>query len=99
MTDGLLQSTEVDEHVYHECLVQPAMVTHGNPKKVFIGGGGEGATLREVLKHASVEECVMVDIDGDVVEMCRQHMPKHSDGAFEDPRTKLIIDDAKVGLE
>lgn len=41
----------------------------------------------------------MVDIDGDVVEMCRQHMPKHSAGAFEDPRTKLIIDDAKVGLE
>ena len=42
---------------------------------------------------------MMVDIDGDVVEMCRKHMPKHSAGAFEDPRTKLIIDDAKVGLE
>lgn len=99
MTDGLLQSTECDEHVYHESLVQPAMVTHGNPKRVFIGGGGEGATLREVLKHKSVEECMMVDIDGDVVEMCRKHMPKHSAGAFEDPRTKLIIDDAKAGLE
>lgn len=75
------------------------MVTHGNPKRVFIGGGGEGATLREVLKHKSVVECMMVDIDGDVVNMCKQHMPKHSAGAFDDPRTKLLIDDAKVGLE
>ena len=47
------------------------MVSHGNPKKVYIGGGGEGATLREVLKNKCVEECWMVDIDGDVVEMCR----------------------------
>lgn len=75
------------------------MLAHGNATKVFIGGGGEGATLREVLKNKTVTECQMVDIDGDVVEMCRKHMPKHSAGAFEDNRTTLIIDDAKVGLE
>ena len=66
-TDGLLQSTEKDEHVYHESLVQPSIVCHGNPKRVYIGGGGEGATLREVLRNKCVEECWMVDIDGDVV--------------------------------
>ena len=99
ITDNLIQSSEKDEHVYHESLVQPAMIAHGNPKKVYIGGGGEGATLREVLKNSCVEECWMVDIDGVCVDMCRQHMPKHSAGAFEDPRTKLIIDDAKTELE
>jgi thermospermine synthase len=52
-----------------------------------------------VLKNSSVEECMMVDIDGDVVQMCRDHMPKHSAGAFEDKRTKLVIDDAKAELE
>ena len=82
VTDGLLQSTEVDEHVYHESLVQPALCLHPSPKKVYIGGGGEGATLREVLKHACVERCDMVDIDGYVVDNCRKYMPKHSAGAF-----------------
>eukprot|EP00239_Pterosperma_sp_CCMP1384_P004285 CAMPEP_0197856242 /NCGR_PEP_ID=MMETSP1438-20131217/28180_1 /TAXON_ID=1461541 /ORGANISM="Pterosperma sp., Strain CCMP1384" /LENGTH=331 /DNA_ID=CAMNT_0043471643 /DNA_START=204 /DNA_END=1199 /DNA_ORIENTATION=+ len=99
ITDRLLQSSLGDEAIYHESLVQPAMTAHPNPKKVFIGGGGEGGTLREVLRHKSVTECVMVDIDGDVVEMCRKHTPEYSAGAYENPRTKLIIDDAKGQLE
>merc|ERR1719230_321586 len=61
--DGLMQSCRVDEFVYHECLVHPAMLFHPNPKNVYIGGGGEGSTAREVLRHKSVEKCVMVDID------------------------------------
>eukprot|EP00959_Pyramimonas_sp_CCMP1952_P316238 6619039-Pyramimonas_sp.AAC.2 len=64
-----MQSAYKDERVYHESLVQPAMAAHACPKKVFIGGGGEGATLREVLRHKTVEECVMVDIDGEVVQV------------------------------
>jgi thermospermine synthase len=99
LNDGLLQSTYSDEYVYHECLVHPALVAHGNPKRVYIGGGGEGATLRECLKHSSVQKVIMVDIDGICVEQCKVHMPKHSAGAFEDPRTDLRIDDAKVQLE
>ena len=98
ITDGLMQSSERDEFVYHESLVHPALVAHPNPKRVFIGGGGEGATLREVLRHPSVEECVMVDIDGDVVNMCREHTPFYSAGAYDDPRTRLVIGDAKAGL-
>eukprot|EP00976_Prorocentrum_cordatum_P070398 1179914-Prorocentrum_minimum.AAC.2 len=69
ITDRLMQSAYKDERVYHESLVQPAMAAHACPKKVFIGGGGEGATLREVLRHKTVEECVMVDIDGEVVQV------------------------------
>jgi len=75
------------------------MCAHPSPKRVFIGGGGEGATLREVLRHPTVEECVMVDIDGDVVNYCRDHMPGHCAGVYKDPRAKLIIDDCKVQLE
>eukprot|EP01001_Neometanema_parovale_P007766 NODE_4058_length_1121_cov_134.299599_g3864_i0.p1 GENE.NODE_4058_length_1121_cov_134.299599_g3864_i0~~NODE_4058_length_1121_cov_134.299599_g3864_i0.p1 ORF type:complete len:321 (-),score=89.35 NODE_4058_length_1121_cov_134.299599_g3864_i0:82-1044(-) len=97
VTDGLAQSSQVDEHVYHELLVHPAMVAHGAPKKVYIGGGGEGATLRECLKYESVEEVVMVDIDAYVVDKCKEHLPGH--GNWEDKRGKVIIDDAKAVLE
>lgn len=99
ITDGLMQSSEVDEYVYHQSLVHPALTAHPNPKKVLIAGGGEGATLREVLKHPCVEECMMVDIDGIVVDMCREHTPFYSAGAYDDKRTNLIIGDAKAGLE
>jgi len=96
--DGLIQSCQCDEFVYHECLVHPALLSHPNPKTVFIGGGGEGSTAREVLRHKSVEKCVMVDIDGDVVKFCRDHLPENTE-AFNDPRLELIIDDAKVRME
>ena len=61
--DGKTQSALRDEHIYHESLVHPAMLAHPAPKNVYIGGGGEFATAREVLRHKSVEKCVMVDID------------------------------------
>lgn len=61
--DGKTQSAQFDEPIYHECLTHPAMLMHPAPKRVFIGGGGELATAREVVRHASVEKCVMVDID------------------------------------
>jgi spermidine synthase len=92
--DGLIQSAEVDERLYHELLVHPAMLLHPAPRRVLVLGGGEGATLREALRHRSVEEVVMVDLDGEVVEACRQHLPTWHAGAFDDPRTTLVIDDA-----
>jgi thermospermine synthase len=99
MLDGVLNSAEKDEYIYHESLVQPAMLAHPHPRTVFIGGGGEGATLREVLRHPSVEKAVMVDIDGDLVEVFRRDLPQYPQGAFDDPRTELIFDDAKKQLE
>ncbi|QOR94101.1 spermidine synthase [Thermosphaera chiliense] len=91
--DNYVQSTETDEHFYHELLVQPAMTLHPNPKRVLIIGGGEGATLREVLKHKTVEEAVMVDIDEKVVEFSKKYLEHMHRGSFDDPRSKVIIMD------
>ena len=97
--DGKTQSTEKDEFVYHESLVHPAMLCHPNPKSVFIGGGGEGGTLREVLAHNTVEQATMLDLDREVVELCRRYLPNHHQGSFDDPRTNLLHRDARAFLE
>ncbi len=98
MLDGKTQSAEADEHIYHESLVHPAMLTHRNPRTVFIGGGGEGGTLREVLSHPSVEQVVMIDLDQEVVEVCRRFLPNYHQGAFDDPRLELLHQDARAYL-
>ena len=97
--DHNIQTSLLDEHVYHECMSQPAMVLHPNPRKVAVFGGGEGATLREALAHNTVEEAVMVDIDRQLIEMVKEHMPEWHRGAFDDPRTKLIHTDARQYVE
>ena len=97
--DGKTQSTEVDEFIYHESLVHPAMLFHPDPKSVFIGGGGEGGTLREVLAHRSVESATMIDLDCEVVELCRAHLPNHHRGSFDDPRVTLRHEDARAFLQ
>ena len=91
--DGKIQSSEADEFIYHESLVHPAMITHPEPRTVLIAGGGEGATLREVLRHRTVERATMVDLDEQVVDVCRHYLPAFSAGAFEDPRAELIVGD------
>ncbi len=97
--DGLVQSTQVDEYIYHESLVHPAMITHPNPRRVLIIGGGEGATLREVLKHSTVEEAVMVDIDEDVVEICKQHLSELHAGSLYSTKARIVITDGKEFVE
>lgn len=92
--DGKWQSCTGDEFLYHEPLVHPAMLQHGAPKKVLILGGGEGATAREVLRWKTVAKVVMIDIDGDVVEACKQHLPEMHQSCFDDPRLEVVIDDA-----
>jgi len=92
--DGKIQSSEVDELIYHEALVHPAMITHPHPRNIFIGGGGEGATLREVLRHKTVENVVMVDLDKEVVDLCKKYLPSIHRGAFEDSRVELLHTDA-----
>jgi spermidine synthase len=99
MLDGKWQSSERDEFLYHEGLVHPPLILQGNPKKVLILGGAEGATIREVLRWTGVERIVMVDIDGEVVEACRELLPEMHQGAFDDPRVELIIDDAQKFIE
>ena len=93
--DFKIQSAQVDEHIYHESLVQPILISHPCPKRVLVIGGGEGATIREVLRHSTVEKVIMVDIDEELVRLCQKYLPEWSDGAFNDPRTELIFDDAR----
>jgi spermidine synthase len=97
--DYNIQTSLMDEHVFHECMSQPAMTLHPNPRKVAVCGGWEGATLREALKHSTVEEAVMIDIDEELIEMVKEHMPEWHQGAFEDPRTTLLHMDARKYLE
>jgi len=92
--DGDTQSSQNDEKIYHESLVHPAMAGAKDRSDVLILGGGEGATLREVLRHPEVERCTMVDIDGLVVELSKKYLPEWSAGAFEDARARVIVGDA-----
>ena len=91
--DGVIQTTEADEFIYHEMLTHVPILAHGAAKRVLIIGGGDGGMLREVRKHRSVESITMVEIDGTVVEMCKEFLPNHSKGAYDDPRLNLVIDD------
>lgn len=99
--DGVVQSTEADEFIYHEGIVHPACyasATAAPIRDVLILGGGEGACLREVLRWRSVEHATMVDIDAEVVAACRDYLPKHHRGAFDDPRVSLLHADAVAFL-
>lgn len=96
--DGKLQSSQRDEFIYHEALVHPAMVLHDAPRTVLIAGGGEGATLREVLAHRSVTKVVMVDIDEEAVNLCRHFLSQWHQHSFEDSRVQLLFTDARQYL-
>jgi spermidine synthase len=98
--DGRIQSSQADEFIYHEALVHPGMLAAENrPESGLVIGGGEGATLREILRYPSVKRAVMVDIDGEVVDLCKKHLPEMHQGAFEDKRTELRHEDARAYLE
>jgi spermidine synthase len=97
--DGKIQSSERDEFIYHEALVHPAMLSHACPETAFIAGGGEGATLRELLVHKTIKKAVMVDIDSQVIDICRHYLPFFHEGSFDDPRLELNFADARTYLE
>lgn len=96
--DGKVQSSLYDEFVYHEALVHVPMLTHPNPRRVLVIGGGEGATIREVLKHP-VERVVMVDIDEELVTLCKKYLPEMHQGSFDDPRVELVFQDGRKYVE
>jgi len=91
--DGVIQTTERDEFIYHEMMAHVPMFAHGNAKKVLIIGGGDGGMLREVLRHPGVEQVTQVEIDQAVVDMCTKYLPNHSAGAYEHEKTKVVIAD------
>ena len=91
--DGVLQTSERDEFIYHEMLTHVPILSHGEVRDVLIIGGGDGGMLEEALKHRTIERATMVEIDPSVVEMCREHLPSISNGAFDDPRLDLVFAD------
>jgi spermidine synthase len=91
--DGIVQTTEKDEFIYHEMLAHVPILAHGAVRRVLIIGGGDGGMLREVAKHASVETITQVEIDQGVIDLCRRYLPNHSAGAYEDERLNLVIKD------
>lgn len=93
LLDGIVQTTEKDEFIYHEMMVHIPMLSHPNPEKVLIIGGGDGGILREVLRYDSVSSVAMVEIDSKVIDLCQEYLPMISAGAFNDKRTNLIIAD------
>jgi spermidine synthase len=94
LLDGHIQLTEMDEHAYHEGLVQIPMLSMASPKRALVVGGGDGGVLRELCKHPSIEHVDMVEIDRGVVDASKEHLPFVSAGAFDDPRVALHIEDA-----
>lgn len=91
--DGIVQTTQKDEFIYHEMLTHVPILSHGSVRRVLIIGGGDGAMLREVTRHRQIEQVTLVEIDRQVIEMCRTYLPHHSQGAFDDPRVRIIFDD------
>ena len=90
--DGAIQITEKDEFVYHEMMAHVPLTIHPDPKRVLIIGGGDGGVMREVLKHSSVEECELVDIDGMVIEESKKHFPEVA-CSFAHPKAKTTVGD------
>ena len=90
--DGVVQTTEADEFIYHEMLAHVPLFSHGHAKHVLIIGGGDGGMLREVTRHP-VDKVTQVEIDQFVVDTAKEYLPNHSAGAYDDPRLQLVIAD------
>lgn len=90
--DGVVQLTDWDNHIYHEMIAHVPLMAHGSAKRVLIIGGGDGGTLKEVLKHP-VEEVVLIEIDREVIELSQRYFPSVSAGAFSDPRSTIVVSD------
>jgi spermidine synthase len=91
--DGAVQITEADEFVYQEMLAHVPILAHGDARRVLIIGAGDGGVLRRVLAHRGVERAVMVEIDGEVIRLVREHMPEIAGDAWDDPRAEVIVGD------
>jgi spermidine synthase len=90
--DNMVMCTEKDEAHYHEAIAHPAILAHGAVKRVLVIGGGDGGTIREILKHPEVERVTMVEIDANVIEASKLHLPTLSQ-SFSHPQLELIVGD------
>jgi len=90
--DGAVMLTERDEFIYHEMLVHPGLLAHPAPRRVLVVGGGDGGTLREVVKHPEVEEAVLCEIDETVLVQSRKHLPGTAVG-LDHPKSRVHVGD------
>lgn len=97
--DGDVQSSIKDEYIYHEALVHPAMLLSNNVENVFLAGGGEGATLREILKYKALKNVIKCDIDEEAINMYKEKLEEWHKGSFFDSRVTLKHTDARALLE
>jgi spermidine synthase len=98
LLDGCVMLTDRDEHVYHEMIVHPALLLHPQPRHVLIVGGGDGGSVREALRHESLERVELVEIDAAVIEVARRFFPKLSAG-LDDPRVEVHCEDGFAYLD
>ena len=91
--DDLMMTTEGDEYHYHEMIVHIPMMQHKNPETVLVIGGGDGGTVREVLKHDTVKKVVLCEIDGMVIEACKEFLPTIS-CELDNPKCEILVEDA-----
>jgi len=91
--DGVIQITERDEFVYQEMLTHVPLLAHGSAANVLIIGAGDGGVLRRVLMHNTVKRAVMVEIDGEVIRLCKEFLPDIAGAAWNDPRADVIVGD------
>ena len=97
--NGVVQTTERDEFIYHEMLAHVPLLAHGKARDVLIIGGGDGGMLEEVMKHDSVERATLVEIDAGVIDLSKQYLRGICGDAFEDPRTRIVIADGVEHVE
>ncbi|RYJ03120.1 MAG: polyamine aminopropyltransferase [Acetobacteraceae bacterium] len=93
LLDGVVQITEADEFVYQEMLTHVPLLAHGAARRVLIIGAGDGGVLKRVLQHSMIEKAVMVEIDGEVIRLAKEHLPMIAGEAWTDPRAEVIVGD------
>jgi len=91
--DGMVQTTVVDEFVYHEMITHVALNTHPNPEKVMIIGGGDGGAIREIVKNPKVKKAVLVEIDERVIEVSKQYLPEIAVALTDNPKVEVRVED------
>jgi spermidine synthase len=92
LIDGVIMLTEADEFCYHEMIAHVSLCVHPKAQKVLVIGGGDGGTVREILKHDNVKEIDVCEIDGKVIEICKKHFP-YLAGSFDDAKVKIFCED------
>jgi spermidine synthase len=97
--NGVVQTTEADEFIYHEMLAHVPLLAHARPREVMVIGGGDGGMIEEVLKHRAVGRVTLVEIDAGVIAFSKEYLGSICGDAFDDPRTNIVIADGLVHAE